>query len=101
MPDTNIDHLTLHEKFNQLEHLSRDLIQHLEKGFLPKATKLSLLLKKKAQEDDNEEEVKDITVRNQVHVLLDSERYTDQLYRKISAYCESIDRSISEIEKNI
>ncbi|VAX35763.1 hypothetical protein MNBD_PLANCTO02-1644 [hydrothermal vent metagenome] len=97
MPDTNIDHLTLHEKFNQLEHLSRDLIQHLEKGFLPKAHKLSLLLKDK----EHEEEVKDITVRNQVHVLLDSERYTDQLYRKIAAYCESIDRSISDIEKNI
>ena len=98
MSDPSVDQQTLHDKFNNLEQLSRDLIQHLEKGFIPKANKLTSLLRKK---DHELESVKDITLRNQVNVLLESERYTDQLYRKISDYCESINRSVTEIEREM
>ena len=97
MPNSKIDNLTLHEKFSDLEHLSRDMIQHLEKGFLPKAHKLTKLLRKKEQEL---EDLKDITVRNQVNVLLESEKYTDQLFQKISDYCESIAQAVKEIEQS-
>ncbi len=98
MPDSKIDNMTLHEKFNELEHLTRNLILHLEKGFIPKAHSVSKLLRKKDQESDD---VKDITIRNQVRDLLKSEEYTNQLYTKMSAFCESIEQSVAEIENNL
>jgi len=96
MPQSKIDTQTLQERFTNVERHTREMIQHLEKGFIPKTHKLTKLFRKKEREEDD---IKDITVRNTVRVVLDSERYTDQLFRTIADYCSSIDKSVVKIEE--
>ena len=102
MVDDSIEKLPLHDKFTNTERLTRELVDHLERGFLPKVESLSRLLepdKQALRESDAAatKEVKDVTVRNLVKQLLDTDDFTDQLYEKTGNYFSAIDQAVSRI----
>lgn len=90
------DQRTLRELFTEAERLTRELIEHLDKGFIPKVQNLARMVDS-SQLDAHGNPIEDITIRNAVALVAETEAYTDQLYRRISSYCEAIDRDVARI----
>lgn len=79
------DSLPLREKFTNAERLTRELIEHLEQGFLPKLQQLRRVARK-----DEEEGVTDKSVRDQCAQLLKSDDFTEKLTSDLQDYLDSI-----------
>lgn len=96
MADDDLSRMTLRDKLTEAERLIRELSHHLEHGFIPKSRELYRMVRK-YQPDDTENQVTDRTVREHASELISSERFTEQVYEKISRYLVSIDGEISRI----
>ena len=97
MPDS-IDNMTLRDKLNEAERLMRELMDHLDNGFIPKARSLGRSL----QESGNDTTLlSDTTVRQQAAELIDSNRFSENIYKKISRLLESIDGDVGSISGGI
>ena len=108
MPDTAPppDSVPLRERVKVAMRLNRDLIEHLELNFAPKAHALRKLLrdpKPVAAADagggspaPEPEQVTDRAVRSKVDTLIESDRYSRDLRDRLHAYCESIARGMAE-----
>ena len=95
MADDFLDQLPLRELFTEAERLTRELIDHVDLGFLPKINNLNRL----SQEDaGNYElpEIEDITIRNHASQVLESEQFTSQFYQETERYLLAIDRAVSK-----
>ena len=92
----SIKQLTLREMFKDSDKLVRDLTEHLDRGFYPKARQLERLVRP-TETEAFAAGVEDVTVRSHVKAVLDSEAYTDQLYQKLAEYCDAINDSVSRI----
>lgn len=68
------DSLPLREKFTTAERLTRELIDHLEQGFLPKIKQLRRVCRK-----DESDGITDKTVRYECTRLLKSDAFTHEL----------------------
>ncbi|MEX1230171.1 MAG: hypothetical protein WEB58_08025 [Planctomycetaceae bacterium] len=82
-----VESLTLRQKFTEGERLVRELIEHLEQGFLPKADSFRRLVDIKITDinlvDDN-------SVRNQAGALMESDQYTELMVEKLCRVLNSI-----------
>lgn len=94
MAERTIEQLTLREMLFEAERLTREMNEHLQQGFLPKARDLRRLVK---QQNANAENVKDITVRTNVARVLESEEFTRGLLEKMEEYFAGIDNALSEL----
>jgi hypothetical protein len=83
--------LPLRDQCRNAEHLIQKLIDHVEKGFLPKARKLKELLEEAAAD---EETVEDVTIRSHATAVLESEQFSARLCDEVGAYFESIDQAL-------
>ncbi len=92
-----IGHLTLREMFVDAERITRELLEHLDQGFLPKTHELARLLRPIHGEPPGLNVLEDITVRTQAHRLLESEAFTDEVFIRLGEYCRAIDESVSRI----
>jgi len=89
-----ISNMTLRDKLNEAERLMRELMDHLDNGFIPKARSLGRSL----QEYGNDVSlISDTTVRQQAAEIIDSNRYSEQLYKKVGKLLASIDEDVSSI----
>ncbi|MBL4886075.1 MAG: hypothetical protein JKY95_16275 [Planctomycetaceae bacterium] len=89
-----ITNMTLRDKLNEAERMMRELMDHLDNGFIPKARSLSRTL----QESDNDVTlVSDMTVRQQSAELIDSNRFSEKLYGKIGKLLVAIDEDVNSI----
>lgn len=88
--------LTLRELFTAAEHQSRELVTHLDLNFLPKVEALAKLVRPNKEGEDRSS-VADVTVRNQAAQIVESEKYTAQLYAKLEEYVRAIDESVTRI----
>lgn len=93
MSDRPLDNLTLREKLIEAERLLRELTDHLERGFIPKAH-LTRRTARRANEPDNQDEVKDVTIRSSSQELIRSDDYSRQL-------CERNIRMLAAIEQDV
>lgn len=96
MPERSLTSLTLREKFNDVERLARELMQHLEHGFIPKAQEL----RRTAQRGcvpEHQDAVTDATIRNLVEQVLASDDYTRELCSRAQRYLEAVDHEVAEI----
>ena len=105
MAERPIDQLTVREVFTNSERLVRELIDHLERSFLPKVNDLERLLrppsapgteahaKEKTAGKEKEEKVTvaDVTVRNQVATVLTTDDYSQNLLKKLNEYLVAVD----------
>ncbi len=90
----SISNMTLRNKLNEAERLMRELMDHLDNGFIPKTRSLSRSL----QEHGNKVSlISDTTVRQQAAEIIDSNRYSEQLYKKVGELLTSIDEDVSSI----
>ncbi len=96
MPERPVEQLTLREMFKDAERLTRDLIEHLDQGFHPKAHQLHRLVRP-TDTEAFDARVEDVTVRNHVLRVLESEEYTEKLYEKLQQYYLAIDKVASRI----
>lgn len=93
MSERSPEHLTLREKLIEAERLMRELSDHLERGFIPKAHETRRMARR-ANQPEYQDEVKDVTVRSSSDDLLRSDDYSRQL-------CERNLRMLSAIEQDV
>lgn len=93
MSERPLDNLTLREKLIEAERLMRELSDHLERGFIPKAHETRRLARR-ANEPENQDEVKDVTIRSSSDELLRTDDYSRQL-------CERNIRMLAAIEQDV
>jgi hypothetical protein len=95
--DRPISHLTLREMLTDAERLARELGEHLDQAFLPKCHDLLRLVRPINGEPPDVRTLEDVTVRTQAARILDNETFTDEVFEKLSRYCQSIDTSVGRI----
>lgn len=96
MPDDRLDNLPLREKLKDLEKLTRELIDHLGRGFIPRSQSLKRLARK-ANHPDQRDLVSDVAVRDAVASALKSDEYTRELCDKTRDYLRSIRADIEDM----
>jgi hypothetical protein len=91
-----LQNLTLRQKLSEADKLVRELIQHLEQGFIPKAHALRRTARQGA--DTLEQgEVTDLTIRSTVDTVLASDQFSRQVARKLDEFLVAIDRDIQRV----
>ncbi len=94
--DRPVEHLPLRELLTDADRLTRDLIDHMKRGFIPKVKQLNDFVKVDFYAND-EKRIHDVTVRNQSSQLLDSEDFSKQLSDKLNRYVTAIDAAVEKI----
>lgn|SRR5690606_32479326 len=88
-----LDNLTLREKLRNVEKLTRELSDHLERGFLPRVHALRRLARK-GTDAEHREGVSDISIRESVSTVLKSDAYARELSESTRRYLRSIQNDI-------
>ncbi len=88
--------LTLREKLSEAEKMTRELIHHVEKGFIPKAHDLRRLTRQTS--DPNAEEVTDLTVRAVADQTVQSDQYTRKLCEQLNAMLRCIQDDVEHLQ---
>ena len=96
MAERPVESLTLREKLIDAEKLSRELVDHLERGFIPKVHQLRRTARRAAN-PEHQSEIRDLTIRNSVDQVLKSDDYTRQLCDRAAALLNSIDTDVRTI----
>ena len=98
MAEAPLTEMTLREMLADAEQLTRELIEHLDQNFIPKAHALGKLVRPTVG-SNVDEPVEDISVRDTAIRSLESGGFTEELYEKISQYCAAIDEAVSSIKQ--
>lgn len=103
----SIEKQPLRDICKEAERLTRELVDHLENNLLPRTRELHDLVHPdspfdptgpvRAGQGGAGPAVADITVRNQAASLLESQRFTEELFLKTSQYLRSIDRQMAAL----
>ena len=96
MVERSLEQMTLREKLTEAERLTRELIDHLDQGFLPKCHDLSRLLRPSTASPPTCA-LEDVTVRTQAARILEGDTFTEELFQKLSIYCQAIDEAVARI----
>ncbi|MCA9046864.1 MAG: hypothetical protein KDA69_21215 [Planctomycetaceae bacterium] len=88
--------LTLREKLSEAEKLTRELMHHVEHGFIPKSHDLRRVTRQTS--DPNAEEVSDLTVRNTAAKTLESDQYTRKLCEQLNSMLRYIQDDIERLQ---
>lgn len=93
---SDIERFTLREKIRESARGLRELIDHLEMGFVPKVHELRKLCR---QHDPTSgaPPVADVTIRSYVLSVVESERFTVGLNESLENYLNSIRKDVSEV----
>lgn len=96
MSDRSSKNLTLRELFTAAERQARELVTHLDLNFQSKLKSLERLVKPSKNAEDRAK-VADVTIRNHVSQLLESEAYAAKLYTQLDDYAKAIDEQVNRI----
>mgnify|MGYP000011726266 FL=1 len=96
---SDLENVPLTDLCKQAERLTRELIDHLERNLIPKTQEFQTLVRPDSAYDTGSS-VQDITIRNQVKTLMESQEFTEQLHRKTGQYLEAIDREVGRLTGN-
>ncbi len=91
-----VDQYTLREKFTEAELLTRELYDHVEKGFVPKVHALGRLVRP-PREGMNELPVEDQLIRTSTAQILENDQFTERLSHRLMDFCRSIDSNIDRV----
>ena len=89
-----IEQQTLREMLTNSERLARELIEHLEQGFLPKVQRLNELLH--VPEDAEGGMVRDVTIRTQATTVLETDQFSQEMIEKMEQYLAALDNAITK-----
>lgn len=88
-----IESLTYREKLRDGAHLTRELIEHFSQSLEPKIQRIKTVVRTRSQ--PGEDDVPDVTVRNLVATVMESERFASELCERLEEYSRAI---VSESE---
>lgn len=88
--------LTLREQLNAAERLNREIMDHLERAFVPQAHELRRVTRISGEEDPGQQ-IGDIALRSQVDTLLKGDAYTLEMLEKLQKFLTSIGREVGKI----
>lgn len=88
--------LTLREQLNAAERLNREIMDHLERAFVPQAHELRRVTRISG-DDDPGHQIGDIALRSQVDGLLKGDAYTLEMLEKLQKFLTSIGREVGKI----
>jgi hypothetical protein len=99
MAERPIGQMTLRELFIAAERHTRELVEHLDKNFVPKADAFARMLEPRAgaATDLGESRADQTTVRRQAGQLVESDRYTAQVHAKLEEYLRAIEKSAGRV----
>lgn len=90
------DSLTLREKLSDADRLNREIMDHLERAFVPQSHELRRVTRVSGEEDMTSQ-LADVTLRNQVDNLLKHDDYTQKMTDNLKAYLTSIGHEVGKI----
>ena len=96
MADRSVEEMPLRDVFTEAERVARELLDHLENGFLLKVQGLRELVEV-SDRGVGPDDVEDVTVRNHAAQLLDRARFADNLYSRLDECLEVIERRVTQI----
>ena len=96
MVNQSLAQMTLRDRLILAERTLREFNDHLEKGFLPKVADLVELVHP-GPNGAFSENLRDITLRNSVEDILQSDQYTKESAQKFVELCESVEQSVAQI----
>ncbi|MFQ5732484.1 MAG: hypothetical protein ACE5KM_11095 [Planctomycetaceae bacterium] len=96
MNERPVDNLTLRELLRDAELSRRELGEHLERGFAPKAASLARLIRPKPGGDWNHG-LEDRSLHHTAQMVLDSHQFTDNLIQGFRRLLKAIDESVSRV----
>lgn len=93
---SEVERFTLREKIRESARGVRELIDHLEMGFVPKVHELRRLCRQHDPASGNPP-VADVTIRSYVLSVVESDRFTIGLNESLENYLNSIRKDVSEV----
>ena len=85
--------MTLRQKLMEADKLTRELTDHLERGFVPKVHNLRRVTRHGSEVEN--ESITDLTVRSTADLVLDSAAFTTELVRGLEQFLAAIDAEMS------
>ncbi len=90
-----MDSLTYREKIRDCAHLTRELVEHLELAVVPKVDRIKNVIRVRNSPVDDD--IPDVTVRNLVATLLESEDFAAGLLQRLDEYSQAIVRESEDV----
>ena len=87
--------LTLRDQLTGADRLTREIMDHLERAFVPQAHQLRTVTRITGEADTSQ--LEDVTLRNQIDNLLKSDDYTKEMSERLRAYLASIGKEVGKI----
>ncbi len=81
----------------EAERLSRELSEHLDQAFIPKCLELTRLVRPINGEPPDERALEDVTLRTQAARILETETFTENVFKELSDYCNAIEGAVNKI----
>lgn len=92
--DEELERIPLRELCREAERLTRELVDHLERNLLPRTRETYELVRPDSPFAAEGQVVADISIRNQVAVLLESQQFTEDLFLRTNRYLREVDRQL-------
>jgi len=86
--------MTLRQKLMEADKLTRELMDHLERGFIPKAHALRRVTRHGSEVEN--ESITDLTVRSTADLVLDSAAFTQELALGLEGFLTAIDADVNQ-----
>ncbi len=90
-----LEEMTLHERLLAAQRLNRELVEHLEQGFIPKAHNLRRVTRVGSSADDSAANHR--TIHTTAAQVVESDDFTVGLHENLIACGESIRKSAQEM----
>lgn len=95
MAELLLETMPLRDRIREAERLTRELVEHLELGFITKIHAVRSLSRKEGPGQG--EHVADNTIRTAVDAALSSHEYTMDMTRKLERLLDSINREMNSL----
>jgi len=86
--------MTLRQKLTEADKLTRELMDHLERGFLPKVHNLRRVTRHGSEVEN--ESITDLTVRSTADLVLDSAAFTAELAKGLELFLSAIHADVTQ-----
>lgn len=94
-----LENMTLRNKVNEAERLLRELIHHVEHGYIPKAHLLRRTARK-GNDPKEQSDVTDMTIRSAADKVIQSDDFSQQLSQQLADFIASIETDVNRIIGN-
>lgn len=92
----SLEQMTLRKKLSETERIVRELIHHLEHGFIPRAHSLRRTARR-GNHSEEQHEITDQTVRSEVEKVVVADDFSRQLQEQLIQFSTSIEKDVNQI----